>query len=201
MNITPKFDWPPEAVARLRQLADGTRSATEIAATLGVGRNAVIGKIHRLTKIGKADGIKLTTSTAARRRKPKDGQKAKKPKHGPIAVSWANGKRLAPKKGMPTEPVFLSAEVETPDVTPEISPIPLDHALVLPPMTFGEAIERNRCLYFAGDPYSPAGPEMPVCGAERPEWVGDRSRYCVRHRLLQYTPRDRGGERNRRAAA
>lgn len=42
-------------------------------------------------------------------------------------------------------------------------------------MRFLDAMNRDRCL-FSADPVTLAGPDMPVCGAERTEG----SRYCRR---------------------
>lgn len=43
-----KFRWDDEAVARLKVLYFDGKSASQIGAELGCGRNAVIGKVHRL---------------------------------------------------------------------------------------------------------------------------------------------------------
>lgn len=63
---------------------------------------------------------------------------------------------------------------------PSLPPISTDHALALIPMSFLEAIDRDRCLYFADDAMAPAGPDMPVCGAGRAH-APPQTRYCRRH--------------------
>lgn len=66
-------------------------------------------------------------------------------------------------------------------------PKPSASALSLPavlPMTFGEAVDRGRCLWFTCAPMDPSGPDMPVCGAERAVHA-PASRYCAHHHALQ----------------
>lgn len=53
-------------------------------------------------------------------------------------------------------------------------------ALVVPPMPFSQAVDKGRCLFFAGDPYGPADAEMPVCGGRRSESAIE-TRYCTIH--------------------
>ena len=45
---TPNKNWSDETVARLRALWDDGHSATKIGRQLGVSKNAVVGKAHRL---------------------------------------------------------------------------------------------------------------------------------------------------------
>jgi hypothetical protein len=52
--------------------------------------------------------------------------------------------------------------------------------LVLKPTTFLDAVNADRCLYFADNPMSEDGPDMPVCGAERAHEPAN-TRYCPYH--------------------
>lgn len=47
------------------------------------------------------------------------------------------------------------------------------------PMPFSQAVDEERCLWFAGEAYGPNGPDMPVCGGERADIPG--TRYCLHH--------------------
>lgn len=63
-------------------------------------------------------------------------------------------------------------------------------------ISFLQAVEQDRCLWFAGAPFGPSGPGMPVCGAPRDEAASAANRYCRHHRQLQCGP----GTRSERAA-
>jgi len=41
-------EWPQEQIQRLLELADGTRTASEIGAAMGLSKNAIAGKVARL---------------------------------------------------------------------------------------------------------------------------------------------------------
>ena len=78
--------------------------------------------------------------------------------------------------GVATAPAAASAAQATP--APLLPPAPC-------PTTFAAAVDADRCLFFAGDPYGRDGADMPVCGGERTLL----SRYCAYHARLQYQPR------------
>lgn len=61
-----RITWDDHKIAELERLAAAGRSAREIAEALGVSRNAVIGKIHRL-KLRLAGAPGSNTSATARR--------------------------------------------------------------------------------------------------------------------------------------
>jgi GcrA cell cycle regulator len=166
--------WTDERVARLKQLADGTHSASEIAMTLGCSRHTVIGKLFR----AKGALGRLPPRPVGEKRR----RQARAAPSRPAAVSRVAAARagagtagkppLAVLAPVPQSKVHEPA-VEAPALAPTMALVPF-------PITFLEAVERGRCLWFAGAAFAPDGPDMPVCGGER---SGDpESRYCAFHR-------------------
>lgn len=88
--------WPPERVAVLERLWTDGLSASEIAARFpGVTRNAVLGKLHRLGRLGRG---RPTTSATPRKVKPPRAPRARRPK--------ASRQRLAMAPARPS-PVMI----------------------------------------------------------------------------------------------
>jgi len=48
VSVSPSRHWPADRLRLLSELRSRRLSATEIAVELGVSRNAVLGKLHRL---------------------------------------------------------------------------------------------------------------------------------------------------------
>jgi GcrA cell cycle regulator len=63
--------WTPERIAQLRSFVDSGLTCSQIAAEIGVTRNAVIGKIHRLGLSPGRPAAQPTRSCAARARRPR----------------------------------------------------------------------------------------------------------------------------------
>lgn len=165
--------WNEERVAALRTHCESGLSASQIAALLGCTRGAVIGKIFR----GKgAFGLLLTP----------EGRPSTRRRDLNSTASGSNGARgsdpRTPARGTGAAPAIAAP------VTRQ-NPVAADPvaALVPAPMAFEEAVDRGRCLFFAGDPLGPNGPDMPVCGNERAGSL--LSRYCARHLVLQMRER------------
>lgn len=59
LGLPPRGSWSDERAARLKELVADKQTASQIATVLGVTRNAVIGKVHRL-------GIELHTRPGSR---------------------------------------------------------------------------------------------------------------------------------------
>jgi len=130
-------------------------SAAQIGARFGVSRNAVIGRLHRLK-------VALPQKAQVR------------PKPEPITNARPAPSRRATGVAVPER--LASAVMAT--------PVPVSLPATIQ-MRFSAAVEADRCLFFAGDPYGPDGPDMPVCGAER----SLLSRYCGHHIRLQCQPK------------
>lgn len=171
--------WPAERIARLIELADGTRSATDIAAEMRLGRNAVIGKFHRMKKDGLIDKtVRLLPGVGSHGRyrgKQKTATKAK----------VQTVRRLVPALSAPKAPTFLKAH----SVAELVAQASDDGPLPTKPMPFGAAVDANCCLFFVGDPYAPASADMPVCGAKRLVPGRVLPPYCRRHLSLRYDKR------------
>jgi GcrA cell cycle regulator len=70
--------WTPERVATLERLWTDGLSASEIAARFpGITRNAVLGKLHRLGRLGRG---RPTASTKSRKVKPPRAPSVRRPK-------------------------------------------------------------------------------------------------------------------------
>lgn len=121
-----------------------------------VTRNAIMGVLHR-NKMLKGKGRQATASRPPR--------VPRAPKAPPI------------KTAIRRPPVPSGAAAFNPGYVP----LAQTASLVPLPITFLDAVNANRCLFFATDPFSPDGPDMPVCGAERPMWGSRDNRYCARH--------------------
>jgi GcrA cell cycle regulator len=77
MTSTP---WTDDRVAAVTQLWAAGLSASQIAAQLGVTRNAVIGKLHRLGLLGSRPRSDATRRITSRPRAPSPRRRARRPK-------------------------------------------------------------------------------------------------------------------------
>ncbi len=65
------MDWTPEAIERLKALWAEGHSTAEIARRMGLSKNAVVGKVHRLNLPGRPSPIKRDGNAPPRPPKPK----------------------------------------------------------------------------------------------------------------------------------
>lgn len=142
--------WTPAREQELTDLVAGGKSAAQIAVVLGCSRNAVIGKVLRgKGRFGMLDG-------------------------------WASRRgrvEVRPRTPKPVVDAPSLAPADLPPAAPSLpAPIPEPPAH---PMPFSQAVDEDRCLWFAGEAYGPNGPDMPVCGGERADIPG--TRYCLHH--------------------
>ena len=63
--MTNDFDWTTDAIARLRVLWDEGLSTAEIGRRLGVTKNAVVGKVHRLCLTARPSPIRRSATPRA----------------------------------------------------------------------------------------------------------------------------------------
>ncbi|MER9182966.1 GcrA family cell cycle regulator [Mesorhizobium sp. M0767] len=153
-------DWSADDLQALRELAGQGLSAAQIAARLPGerSRNAVIGKLKRGNgKLGQLRGPRK--NQASGRATPKTETPPKR-KYRPVIVAKASPVEIAPA---PAAVANLPATL---------------------PITFLQAVMTDRCLHYAGAPYDPDGPDMPVCGAERAA-EPLHTRYCRRHLIAK----------------
>ncbi|WP_292487775.1 GcrA family cell cycle regulator [Mesorhizobium sp.] len=173
-------DWSAADLQALRDLAGQGLSAAQIAARLPGerSRNAVISKLKR----GKGTFGALLgqpKNQAIGRATPKTETPPKR-KYRPVRRVTGIAPPIAPAS--PVELLFRS-----PDCTHFSKPAEVKVVANLPatlPITFLEAVMTDRCLHYAGSPFDPDGPDMPVCGAARARGVLG-TRYCRRHLTLQ----------------
>ncbi len=173
--------WTDERVEKLKKLWAEGLSASQIAAQLGgVSRNAVIGKVHRLSLPGRA---KSGGSSAARSKK-----RATSAPRAPNYASRTTSRPAAPRTSGATA---LKQEMET-EILEEVQVainqnvvVPMSRRLVLTELT------EQTCKWPVGDPLHD---DFHFCGNESP----DSSPYCTYHARMAYQPTS---DRRRAAAS
>lgn len=166
------MNWTDERVEKLKRLWSEGLSASQIAAQLGgVSRNAVIGKVHRLSLPGRA---KAGGGTSAASRP------AKRQTSAPRAPNYAA--RVSTRTvARPVGATVMKEEIEIETVhEAEFVPsknvvIPISRRLALTELT-----ERT-CKWPVGDPLKE---DFHFCGCDS----GDASPYCSFHRKMAYQP-------------
>jgi GcrA cell cycle regulator len=175
------MNWTDERVERLKKLWSEGLSASQIAAQLGgVSRNAVIGKVHRLSLPGRAKAGGATTTARA-------------PKRNTSAVRAPNyASRIATRTVTRQQgATMLKEEVEI-DLMEEMDYRPAANVVVPISRRLGltELTERT-CKWPVGDPLKD---DFRFCGCDSP----DTSPYCSYHQRMAYQPVN---ERRRAARA
>ena len=166
------MNWTEERVELLKKLWGEGLSASQIANQLGgVTRNAVIGKVHRLSLSGRAKPV----SSTPRPRKARSLSPHRSSTRHYVAGNTALAPHTAPA------PRRLPAPVPMEDV---VVPIPLNVPLL--------ELNEQTCRWPIGEP---ATDGFMFCGHK--SW--NSLPYCEYHSRLAYQPVDR--RRDRRAAA
>jgi GcrA cell cycle regulator len=173
------MSWTDERVELLRVLWLDGKSASQISAQLGMGvtRNAVIGKVHRLGLSGRTK----SSAPAAPRVRQRTA-----PLHRPPVVNRSGGGghvgRGNTALAMQTEHLMDLRPIVYEDVVVPISPR----------VTIVE-LKESMCRWPLGDPTSV---EFRYCGSQSP----GTGPYCTYHGKMAYQPaQDRRRERDRRA--
>ncbi|KAA0699409.1 GcrA cell cycle regulator [Neorhizobium sp. P12A] len=165
------MNWTDERVEKLKKLWSEGLSASQIAAQLGgVSRNAVIGKVHRLSLPGRAKaGGTATTARAPKRN-------ATVPR-APTYASRVATRTVTRQQGA----TMLKEEIEV-DEMEEMEFRPASNVVVPISRRLGltELTERT-CKWPVGDPLKD---DFYFCGCESP----DSSPYCTYHQRLAYQP-------------
>ncbi|OHV73262.1 GcrA family cell cycle regulator [Ensifer sp. LCM 4579] len=164
------MNWTDERVEKLKKLWSEGLSASQIAAQLGgVSRNAVIGKVHRLSLPGRAKAG--GTTTPARPKRATSAPRA--PNYAARAVTRTVARPAGATVLKEEVAVDLVAEQE---IAPEANIVlPMSRRLELTQLT-----ERT-CKWPIGDPLKE---EFHFCGNDSPE----SSPYCNYHARLAYQP-------------
>jgi GcrA cell cycle regulator len=167
------LNWTDERVERLKKLWSEGLSASQIAAQLGgVSRNAVIGKVHRLSLPGRA---KAGGGTSARSQKranvaPHQNRPASfTPRTVTRTVTRASGATML------KEEVEVDAIEEMETVSSRDVVVPIFKRVPLIRLT-----ERT-CKWPIGDPLKD---DFAFCGNDSP----DSSPHCSYHQKLAYQP-------------
>ncbi|KQR77860.1 GcrA cell cycle regulator [Rhizobium sp. Leaf384] len=180
------MNWTDERVERLKKLWAEGLSASQIAAQLGgVSRNAVIGKVHRLSLPGRAKAGGASPSAT----RPKRPVVVARPA-APEAVVASTAPRSAPQRSM-ARPVSVNVIEDSESAfAPETAlavtnsagsatgsnvVVPMSRKLVLTQLT------DRTCKWPIGDPMKD---EFHFCGNDSP----DSSPYCTFHAKLAYQP-------------
>ncbi len=171
--------WSGDEDRYIREQVRAGASAGDLAKALtGRSRSAILGRIYRLRK---ADMAANRPPLVAPRRPGSTGSRssAKLPDFASTRTPHLPSKPSASRR----------------ERVPALPPVPM----ICEGVTFLDAVDRERCLHFIGNPYSPDGPDMPVCGAER---AGvPRTRYCDYHLYSQTDHAALAAQRERRKAA
>lgn len=165
------MNWTDERVEKLKKLWSEGLSASQIAAQLGgVSRNAVIGKVHRLSLPGRAKAGGSTTTA----RTPKRTTSAPR---APNYASRVTTRTVTRQQGA----TMLKDEIEI-DAIEQVSFRPAANVVVPISRRLGltELTERT-CKWPVGDPLKD---DFHFCGCESP----DNSPYCTYHQRMAYQP-------------
>lgn len=173
--------WTDERVELLKKLWTDGLSASQIASELGgVTRNAVIGKVHRLSLSGRA---KAAAAPVARARKPSatTGRSVSSGRTVPHSRPMVAGNTaLKPLSHTAPEPRRVARMSESDDV---VVPISL-HATIL-------TLTEQTCKWPNGDPSTD---EFHFCGQRSKSGIP----YCEYHSRIAYQPvHDRRRERTK----
>jgi GcrA cell cycle regulator len=178
------MSWTDERVELLRQLWLDGKSASQISAALGLGitRNVVIGKVHRLGLSGRAKSTAPAT--------PRVRQRPPSTPRAPMASRPSGGGGHAVRGN-----TALAFSIDT-----AAEARPQFHEDVVVPMSLRVTIvelKEAMCRWPLGDPTSP---DFRYCGIQS----AGTAPYCVHHGRMAYQPvqdRRRERERDRRAMA
>ncbi|MBP1870975.1 hypothetical protein LPJGGPFB_00880 [Ensifer adhaerens] len=166
------MNWTDERVEKLKKLWSEGLSASQIAAQLGgVSRNAVIGKVHRLSLPGRA---KAGGTAAATRPKQRPATSA------PRAPNYAS--RVTTRTvTRPAGATVLKEEVEVDFVAEQDFSVRTDVVVPMSRRLELTQLTERTCKWPIGDPLKE---EFHFCGNDSPE----ASPYCTFHARLAYQP-------------
>ncbi|WP_457582196.1 GcrA family cell cycle regulator [Ensifer canadensis] len=165
------MNWTDERVEKLKKLWSEGLSASQIAAQLGgVSRNAVIGKVHRLSLPGRAKAGGTAAATRPKQR----------PTSAPRAPNYASRvtTRTVTRSAGAT---VLKEEVEVDFVAEQEFHIQTDVVVPMSRRLELTQLTERTCKWPIGDPLKE---EFHFCGNDSPE----ASPYCSFHARLAYQP-------------
>ncbi|MCW8835412.1 MAG: GcrA family cell cycle regulator [Rhodospirillales bacterium] len=167
-------DWTPERIETLTELWGQGLSAAEIGARLGITKNAVVGKVHRLALPKRPSPIK--------RERPA-GKAAPKAATKPAAKAAKPARTSAPS---------APAETAKPTAARKPAPVAKSPAKAVPGQVITlNSLKSGMCAWPSGDPGTE---EFHFCG----EKIVPGKPYCADHCAKAYVKSSKGG--NRQAA-
>ncbi|MFP5076575.1 GcrA family cell cycle regulator [Rhizobium sp. YIM 134829] len=176
------MNWTDERVEKLKKLWAEGLSASQIAAQLGgVSRNAVIGKVHRLSLPGRA---KAGGSAPAAARPKRPAVAARPTTAAPAPLAQEQPRPSAPRPAARTTSGMVIHEAQDTAVALfEEAPLPANTNVASPSsrrLALTQLTDRT-CKWPIGDPMKD---EFHFCGNDAP----DTSPYCTFHARLAYQP-------------
>ncbi len=166
-----KLSWTDERVELLKKLWSEGLSASQIAGRLGMGvtRNAVIGKVHRLNLSGRAQQPRSTAPRAPRKQRE------------PSLPGRGNGMPSMPTAGGNALKPMMRADIQPRQVAlPEPQPVRLVDLSKGGRVTILHLTDKT-CKWPIGDP---GAEDFCFCGHS----PRDGSPYCEYHARLAYQP-------------
>jgi GcrA cell cycle regulator len=156
------MEWTEEAIAMLRQLWAEGHSTAEIGRRMGISKNAVVGKAHRLNLAARPSPIRRTSGQTMPPRAPRVAARPAMPRPMPMLPV------LRPAFGDRAMPDRAAAERQIPPPALAAAPRPA-------PLRLGNAT----CCWPIGEPGTPG---FRFCGA--PAIAGKP--YCEEHAAVAY---------------
>jgi GcrA cell cycle regulator len=163
------MEWTEELIARLRALWDEGHSTAEIGRGLGISKNAVVGKAHRLNLPARPSPIRREPGAEP----PRPRRVARGPTLPPLAPVAAGLSRPpgSPRPALPARFAPAAAVVVDPGQESGAAPRP-----VRAPRPFARTIA---CCWPLGEPGTP---DFRFCGGD----AIPGKPYCVEHAQLAY---------------
>jgi GcrA cell cycle regulator len=194
------MDWTPEAIEALRGFWSEGHSTAEIGRRMGISKNAVVGKAHRLNLSARPSPIRRDAVAAPRAVTVEATAMVPTPAEGPPAAPATTEIATTPAQPKAAEPA-PAPRAPTPAAPPAPAPRPVAPVMVRPaapparkptPITLPNAVVRafprsssRSCCWPIGEPGTPS---FCFCTSEA---VGNKP-YCAEHSALAYVKvRDR----------
>ena len=178
--------WTDEMIERLKKMWEEGLSTGEIGKRLGVSKNSIVGKVHRLQLVARPSPIKKKNPNEAPKAKPatKPAQKNAKPtavKTEPKVKEVAQEPELVQKKQ--SQPQATPVKKNTPDKETEAF-MNVSIPVVQTPKKPGDKVtvtdlDNHTCRWPIGDPKDE---NFHFCGA--PVRIGQT--YCEEHAAVAY---------------
>ncbi len=162
------YDWNDAAIQRLRDLWTEGHSTAEIGRRMGVSKNSIVGKAHRLDLPKRPDPVRKLSSEGPRRNVPPARLRGNTLPPLPAPVAYIP----------PPKPRIEAPEPVQPDPAPVLAAIEDAHVVMFAPVA-AKAGQRG-CLY-------PLGQRRPMGGFLECGDVLATASYCDEHSAVCYT--------------